>query len=44
MTPDVAPQPDPNPLSAHNPDVVVDCHIRELYYGSFKAVLNRCPG
>ncbi len=23
---------------AHNHDVVVDCHIRELYYGSFKAV------
>jgi phosphate transport system ATP-binding protein len=25
-------------LPAHNPDVVVDCHIRELYYGNFKAV------
>jgi phosphate transport system ATP-binding protein len=24
--------------AAYNPDVVVDCHIRKLYYGSFKAV------
>src|ERR1039458_9674781 len=36
------PVPDPNSpagtLPAHNPDIVVDCHISELYYGSFKAV------
>jgi phosphate transport system ATP-binding protein len=25
-------------LQGHNQDVVVDCQIRELYYGSFKAV------
>jgi phosphate transport system ATP-binding protein len=25
-------------LAGNNPDVVVDCHIRELYYGAFKAV------
>src|ERR1039457_7725977 len=25
-------------LCAHNSDIVVDCHISELYYGSFKAV------
>jgi len=25
-------------LAVYNPDVVADCHIRELYYGAFKAV------
>jgi len=25
-------------LAVNNPNVVVDCHIRELYYGAFKAV------
>jgi len=33
-------QPDANAAApaVHRPDVVVDCHIRELYYGTFKAV------
>jgi phosphate transport system ATP-binding protein len=42
MATDAIPLPNSNlqagALQAHNPDVVVDCHIRELYYGSFKAV------
>jgi phosphate transport system ATP-binding protein len=42
MATEALPQPgsDSNPgaLPAHNPDIVVDCHIRELYYGNFKAV------
>ena len=42
MATNVIPQPDPAfpavPVSAYNQDVVVDCNIRELYYGSFKAV------
>jgi phosphate transport system ATP-binding protein len=42
MATEAIPQPDPNchtgSLHAQNHDVVVDCHIRELYYGSFKAV------
>jgi len=39
---DALSQPGPNSLpvfrSVPNESVVVDCHIRELYYGSFKAV------
>ncbi|MDR3669253.1 MAG: phosphate ABC transporter ATP-binding protein PstB [Holophaga sp.] len=37
---EVAPQPGEASaaLAVNNPDVVVDCHIRELYYGTFKAV------
>jgi phosphate transport system ATP-binding protein len=41
MATNVAPQPDPMPPGTPvvpNHDVVVDCHIRELFYGSFKAV------
>ncbi len=42
MATDALSQPDSNSqvgaLPAQNPEVVVDCHIRELYYGSFKAV------
>jgi phosphate transport system ATP-binding protein len=42
MSTNLIPVPDPNSpagsLLAYNPDVVVDCHISELYYGSFKAV------
>jgi phosphate transport system ATP-binding protein len=41
MATNVAPQPDSVPEGtpiAQNHDVVVDCHIRELFYGSFKAV------
>jgi len=42
MATNVIPEPDPAfqtvPVSAYNQDVVVDCNIRELYYGSFKAV------
>ena len=42
MATDALPLPDSNSqpvaLCAHNPDVVVDCNIRELYYGTFKAV------
>ena len=42
MATEALPLPDSNSqtgaLSAHNPDVVVDCNIRELYYGNFKAV------
>ena len=42
MATDAIPQPDPRfqpgPLPAYNQDVVVDCNIRELYYGSVKAV------
>jgi phosphate transport system ATP-binding protein len=32
------PTSQPGPVPAYNQDVVVDCDIRELYYGSFKAV------
>ena len=37
---EAVPQPNANAaaLAGKNPDVVVDCHIRELYYGAFKAV------
>jgi phosphate transport system ATP-binding protein len=39
---DAIPQPDPKSDTstprAHDHNVVGDCHIRELYYGSFKAV------
>src|ERR1700692_2547025 len=42
MATDTVPHPNSNSQAganrAHNPDVVVDCHIKELYYGSFKAV------
>ena len=42
MSTNMIPVPDPSSpvgsVPAHNPDVVVDCHISELYYGSFKAV------
>jgi phosphate transport system ATP-binding protein len=42
MATDAIPQPDPNSDTstphAHDHNVVVDCHIRELFYGSFKAV------
>jgi len=42
MATNVIPEPDPAfqtvSMSAYNQDVVVDCNIRELYYGSFKAV------
>ncbi len=42
MATDAIPQPGSNSQAGvpllHNLDVVVDCHIRELYYGSFKAV------
>jgi phosphate transport system ATP-binding protein len=42
MATDALPQPDPHfqpgLVPAYNQDVVVDCNIRELYYGSFKAV------
>ncbi len=42
MSTEAVPQPGSNSQAgasqAHNHDVVVDCHIRELYYGSFKAV------
>ncbi|MGC2211113.1 MAG: phosphate ABC transporter ATP-binding protein, partial [Candidatus Korobacteraceae bacterium] len=42
MATEALPLPDSNPpaaaLSVPNPDVVVDCHISELFYGSFKAV------
>ena len=42
MAGETMPQPDSNPkavpMLVHNADVVVDCHIRELYYGSFRAV------
>jgi phosphate transport system ATP-binding protein len=42
MATNAMPQPDPESLAhsvpANNPNVVVDCHIRELYYGNFKAV------
>lgn len=38
--PEAVPQPNANAAAPalHDPDVVVDCHIRELYYGAFKAV------
>jgi phosphate transport system ATP-binding protein len=42
MATDALSLPDPTASailhSAHHEDVVVDCHIRELFYGSFKAV------
>jgi phosphate transport system ATP-binding protein len=42
MATEAVPQPNSNSQAdssqVHNHDVVVDCHIRELYYGSFKAV------
>jgi len=42
MATNAMPQPDQESLAhsvpANNPNVVVDCHIRELYYGNFKAV------
>ena len=42
MATEAIPQPNPNSqagaVPALNPDVVVDCHIRDLYYGNFKAV------